>query len=85
MLAANLTLLAGAAWLMRGGWSDPGAWRAWLGVAGAILAYQLFHLWRNLSQNFAGNGQARLFPTLGLGNWITLLRSALLALLSGFL
>ena len=85
VLAANLTLLAGAAWLMRGGWSDPGAWRAWLGVASAILAYQLFHLWRNLSQNFAGNGQARLFPTLGLGNWITLLRSALLALLSGFL
>jgi CDP-diacylglycerol---glycerol-3-phosphate 3-phosphatidyltransferase len=60
---------------------------SWLyaGTAGVLMLYQLFHLWRNMKENFPLHGFHTLYPDFGLANWITLFRAFLLALLAGFL
>ena len=77
LLAAGFTLL-GNAW--------QGAHRtAWVVTAGALLVYQIMNLRLNLKKNRPLGEPGGLFPTLGLANWITSLRAALLALLAGFI
>lgn len=73
-------ILLGAAW---GGGRDVLQWGV---VAGTLMVYILAHLWRNLEKNhLQGDGAGRLYSSLGLANWITLIRASGLAMLAGFL
>ncbi len=83
VLGVNLLLLAGGFELLQTAWTGPQRWW-WVGLAGLLLAYQLAHLRRHLGQNHPAGTPQALYPDLGLGNWITLVRAVLLALLTGF-
>lgn len=73
-----------AALLLRSAW--PGLEIArWSAFAGILIAYQLAYLWRNLARNHPQDAPDSLYPALGLGNWVTVLRAIFLALLAGFL
>jgi CDP-diacylglycerol--glycerol-3-phosphate 3-phosphatidyltransferase len=76
------TVLAGA-WLLRTAWSPLYAQR-WLLIAGVIVARELWLLWKGLASNHRAD-DARLLPTLGYGNGLTIARGLLLALLAGFI
>lgn len=69
--------------LLRDAWSSSERLR-WAGLAGILVAYQLIHLRRNLAKNHPIGEAGPLYPTLGLGNWITLVRAVFLAMLAGF-
>ena len=77
-----LVLAIGYTWL-RAAWSPVDAGR-WLVIAAAALAYELWLVWRNLPHNHPPN-ETVLYPTLGAGNILTLLRGLALSLLAGFL
>lgn len=59
------------------------AWK-WLLLSGITLAYSLWVLWRNLALNHRIHDPS-LFPTLGLGNQLSLFRALVIGLLAGFL
>ncbi len=64
--------------------TDPAA--GWHLLTGLLLAgYLLFHLYRNLECNRRLQEGARLLPTLGAANWLTLGRGSAVVALSGFL
>ncbi len=73
---ALLRTLGSAAWL-------------WLLPVAALLAIQLAVLWWALPTNRPAAGEsttgAPLWPTLGLANWMTLMRGLLVGLLAGFI
>lgn len=69
-------------WL-RSWWTPPHP-RRWFLVAALTYGAILWILGRNLDKNHRP-GEEALFPTLGLGNTISLLRGVLMAALSGFL
>lgn len=73
--------------LLAGMWPSAAADR-WALLAGAVLLAQLGMLWLALPRNHPMD-QPRtddnLLPSLGAGNWLTLLRGMLLGLLAGFL
>lgn len=56
----------------------------WLVSSGIIMALMLGLLWRFLPRNHRPEEQ-RLFPSLGIGTWLTLLAGLLVAYLAGFL
>jgi CDP-diacylglycerol---glycerol-3-phosphate 3-phosphatidyltransferase len=56
----------------------------WTISTGAILFYQLVHLGLHLKHNVPSGRGVDVFPSLGLANWMTMTRAALLALLAGF-
>ena len=64
-------------------WPAPAATR-WLLLASMALAVQMGILWVVLPQNHP-MADARLFPTLGYGNALTIVRGLLVGLLAGFL
>ncbi len=84
LAAVCAALLAGGYALLASAW--PGGERIfWAGPAGAVLVHLLAHLRGNLAQNHPPGRPEELFASLGLANWITLLRAGFLALLAGFL
>jgi CDP-diacylglycerol--glycerol-3-phosphate 3-phosphatidyltransferase len=64
-------------------WQSAFAWR-WVIVAACVLAYELGLLWRGLKDNHRPD-EARLLPTLGVGNVLTMVRGLALGLLAGFI
>jgi CDP-diacylglycerol--glycerol-3-phosphate 3-phosphatidyltransferase len=56
----------------------------WLAPASGLLLYQLIYLYRHLDEN-RDKISGSLFTRLGPGNWLTMGRGALLALVAGFL
>ncbi len=70
------TLLAGTQGLFYG--------LQWLLQTIAIMAVQLIFLWRALTLNHRPE-ERNLLPRFGPGNWLSLLRGTIIALLSGFL
>jgi CDP-diacylglycerol---glycerol-3-phosphate 3-phosphatidyltransferase len=56
----------------------------WLAPAGGLLIYQLIYLYRHLDEN-RDKDSGKLFTRLGLANWLTVGRGALLAFVAGFL
>jgi CDP-diacylglycerol--glycerol-3-phosphate 3-phosphatidyltransferase len=64
-------------------WHFGYAWR-WVSPALIINAYILVVLKNGLSANHR-TGDSRLLPDLGIGNWITVFRVFLIAMLAGFL
>lgn len=61
----------------------PGAWR-WLLLSGVVLGYCLWVLRRGLINNHRPQ-ESTLFPTLGLGNHLSMFRALVIGLLTGFL
>lgn len=59
------------------------AWR-WLPFTAVTFSYLLVVFWQGLAENRRPD-EERLLPRLGPGNWMTLLRGLLTALLAGFL
>ncbi len=76
--------LAGGSALLRAGWVSERHVLQWGVVAGGLMGYILAHLWKNLEKNYT-SGDGGLYSTLGLANWITLVRAGGLAMLAGFL
>jgi CDP-diacylglycerol---glycerol-3-phosphate 3-phosphatidyltransferase len=76
-----LLLLGGGYTLLHPVWPYAGRW---LGVATAVIGYQIAWLWHNLCHNRHSQSGA-LLPILGLGNTISIGRGLLLGLLAGFL
>jgi CDP-diacylglycerol--glycerol-3-phosphate 3-phosphatidyltransferase len=70
-------------YLLRVEWHPSFAWR-WVIVAAGVLAYELGFLWWGLKDNHR-RGESTLLPTLGAGNYLTLLRGLALGSLAGFL
>ena len=58
--------------------------RRWIIIAGLVLAYELWLLWRGLKHNHR-QGKTALLPNFGPGNALTLFRGLGIALLAGFL
>ncbi len=56
----------------------------WLFLSGLGLGYGLWILWRSLPLNHR-SGESLLLPTLGWGNYLSMLRSLIIGLLAGFL
>ena len=83
LLFAALAILAwfGSYLLQRHTWPSPGLWLLYSGI---VLSYVLWTLWRALPLN-TRPGQTELLPTLGWGNYLSLLRGLIIALLAGFL
>lgn len=78
--------LSGGYILLKAAWGEERDVLQWGVVAGMLMAYILAHLWRNLKKNYPqGDGTGRLYASIGLANWITLLRAGGLAMLAGFL
>lgn len=75
----GLALVGGNA-LLQAYWA-PGY--GWAGLTGLVLVYELAFLWCHLNRNFDPL-TGTLLPALGLANWLSLLRGALLAMASGF-
>ncbi|MBI4928136.1 MAG: CDP-alcohol phosphatidyltransferase family protein [Anaerolineae bacterium] len=80
-LVSGLLLLTGF-YLLQDAWVGMERW-IWLGVAGGFSIYQLYYLRQNLGLNYNINQPQVIFSSLGLANWITVLRAMLLALLAG--
>ena len=57
---------------------------SWLILSGLALGYGLWILWRDLALNHR-SGESSLFPTLGWGNQLSMLRGLIIGLLSGFI
>lgn len=78
--------LAGGYFLLRFAWERGWYVVQWGVIAGSLMVYILVHLWRNLEKNHPlGDGSGGVYPTLGMANWITLIRAGGLAMLAGFL
>lgn len=82
----GVALLWLSAWLglygwLRGQWADAGRW---LWLSGAVLAYGLWIVWRDLPLN-RRDGETAVLPTFGPGNALTLWRGLAVALVAGFL
>ncbi len=73
-------LLAGFGWL-HPRWPFAGRWAA---IAGIMLIYSLWVLWRGLPENHR-EGETAVLPTFGWGNQLTLLRGLAISLVAGFL
>jgi CDP-diacylglycerol--glycerol-3-phosphate 3-phosphatidyltransferase len=83
VLVTGVAIWVIASLLLRPAW--PGLEIArWSGLSGILIAYQLIYLWRNLARNHPQDAPESLYQTLGLGNWVTVLRAFFLALLAGF-
>ncbi len=70
-------------YLLQNQWQPPLANR-WRLFSAALALLMLGLLWRGLPHN-RRNEQSQLWPTFGLGNWLSLVRGILLCLLAGFL
>lgn len=57
---------------------------SWLIASALLFLYLCLSLWRGLAYNYRA-GESHLLPTLGAGNYLTLLRGLLIAMLAGFL
>jgi CDP-diacylglycerol--glycerol-3-phosphate 3-phosphatidyltransferase len=79
--------VSGGFLLLRTYWANPAssayAFR-WLFQSDLVIIYLLVVLWKGLRYNHRLT-ETRLLPGLGPGNWMTLLRGALIAALAGFL
>ncbi len=69
--------------VMSSAWHRSYAGR-WALIVSALLAYQLWSLWRRLADNHRA-GETELLPSLGPANLISLLRGLCLAMLAGFI
>lgn len=84
----GITAVWAAAWLLgylwlRQVWQPVYATR-WLLLAAPVLGYTLWVARQGLSENHR-DGDEALLPTLGWGNWLTLLRGLFIGLVAGFL
>jgi CDP-diacylglycerol--glycerol-3-phosphate 3-phosphatidyltransferase len=87
MFTISGLVLAGGFFFLVSTWSGNAASRyavRWLALSAAVLAYQLWVLWRGLPANQRA-GEPELLPSLGPGNSMTLARGVLVACLAGFL
>ena len=82
VVLCGLTLMGGWVFL-RQNWQAEYALR-WAALTSPVLVYQAWLLWVNLGTNHRPGEQA-LFPRMGWGNALTLLRGVMFAGLTGFL
>lgn len=83
LVGVHILALVGGFVGLRAG-PGPAYARRWLPLSAAVSAYQLWFVWRRLSQNHRA-GEAQLLPVFGSGNALSMLRGLLLALVAGFL
>jgi CDP-diacylglycerol--glycerol-3-phosphate 3-phosphatidyltransferase len=87
MFALSGLVLAGGFFFFVSTWPGIEASRyglLWLALSAAVLAYQLWVLWRGLPANHR-KGEQELLPNLGPGNSLSLGRGVLVACLAGLL
>jgi CDP-diacylglycerol--glycerol-3-phosphate 3-phosphatidyltransferase len=84
VLAVCLLLLAAGYFFLDRAWTGE-EHVLWTCISAGVIAYQLGFLWKNLPANHAQGESEQRFGRLGLANWITTIRAALLALLTGFI
>lgn len=70
-------------WMLALVWGNVFALR-WVGLAALVTAFEVYVLRRGLGKNHRA-GESHLLSTLGLGNWLSLLRGLMLAYIAGFL
>ncbi len=77
---AVLAVAAGYAWERAAGAAEA---TCWLALSGAGALYLVFYAWRHLDENRPAP-QAPLYRSLGVANWLTLLRGLAAMLMLGF-